>query len=442
MSNSILYFLAVVALGVTVFGLDAIMRRPWRGIYLVAGAEFAGMLVAPDFGVDFFGFRVSPRDAVLVILGAVVLTRFLRGVRPTRSVQFLVAVLALALWSIARGALEFSLAQAVNEGRTALYFLVVTLFAAGLPFDERSRRALVRAWVGFSVALVAVALARWAIVLGGLPGRGFWYTPEYGGLRVLWSDETLVLAQATLLLLPRIARGDAAPWEIRVCAATGAAVLVLQHRSVWAVLLTGALLVLWRCRRVLNRRLVAIAGTLGMALLAFTITTLDSSEVVEDVGRADAIHTGTFEWRVAGWRVLAASAGPQTPAEVVTGRPYGGGWERTLDDGVVTDAPPHNMYLELLLRLGVAGAGLLLVTGVRAARLLRRRPDDRGHFDTTALLALLASQAVYAIPYYLSMVQGLVLGTALAALASGGRAPEANAQDLPADPGAVVVRAR
>ncbi len=408
---------AAVGAAAVLAALDLLLRRPELGLaFLAVGEVMRGLVEGPP-GVVVSGILITINDLLVVLLLVVVVARLLRGYTPPARVAMLYGAGLLLLASIARGVPESGLPAAVNEARESLYLFGAALYGATLSSSRHSRGWLGRIVVGCALVLAAIAIVRWGLSQVGLMG-GWWYDPsQYAGLRVLRANEALIIAQGGLLALRRVLQeGTAARRAVTIGAVLGGCTLLLQHRSVWVVTTLGASWLVWQLRGRLDRRLVF--GVIGGAAVAIAlgVVLVDTSDLLEQASQADAAGTGTFNWRVDGWLVLLDSAGDDQIENAIIGAPYGQGWERTLSTGEHVNVAPHNNYLELLLRIGVLGLGLLLVPTVAAFRRLRRRPPTfiGEDLDDTVLTTLLLMMAAYALPYNLSPMQGLLLGWAVA----------------------------
>ena len=375
MSTAVILLAGALGAAVFMIWLDRMIENDRVGLYLVLG------VTAFDVFVDLprlepFGLAVDHLDVLLVVLIASLVARLLRGWRPSPLVGLVILVFALTSFSILRGSVLFGADAAINEARDQLYLFATILYASFLHADTVTREQVADAWLMLCKALVFVAAVRWVIVLTGLPLVGKWYSEDYWGLRTIFSGPTMTIAQGALILLPRILRGEATRSEFRWALTFLAAVVVLQHRSVYAVMLLGAAVMVWRHRSTLSRRFVmAMIGCSILAAGAF-VTVLDAGELAGQASSADASSTVTFEWRVAGWQVLLAESGPQGPEDALFGEPYGAGYERVLPTGGTVDVSPHNHYLEMLLRIGIVGILLVLIVGVGTWLTLRgARPE-------------------------------------------------------------------
>lgn len=415
MGLDVLVILAGMGL-LALFVLDLTLERqdvPW---IFVGGLALAREVADPLPSVDAGGIRINGEDMIFAVAMAVVVGWLFRGIALQAPQILLGLALAIAFLSIGRGALEHGLPAAVNEARETLYFLGAALLGSFAPVDAASRRRLMNGWLVLCWSIVALAVLRWLIVFSGLPFRGPWYEPEFAGLRVLASNGSLVLAMGFLMLMPRVLRGWSTTREFVSAIAFGATVVLLQHRSVWLALVLGTAFMGWEYRRDLSRRLVMGLGATVVVLGAVTISLLDVAALSDQASRADAASDTTWQWRVSGWADLLEESGPVGPVEYGLGAPYGSGWERSVSAGFDVDVPPHNFYLEMLLRIGIIGVVLVVLAGWQSARRLRAHEvdDDRGYLNAATLLTILTIQAVYSVPYNLGMEQGLLFGLAIA----------------------------
>lgn len=396
--------------------LDRTLLRQDLAWVLLGGAAFARELADPLPAVELGGIAVNTEDVIFALAMMVVLGWLLRGVA-LQAPQVLIALaLVLVLFSILRGTPFFGFPAAVNEARETLYFIGAALLGSFAAVDAAARRRLMRGWLLLSSMLCALTVLRWLIVLTGLPFRGFWYESEFGGLRVLASNGGVVIAVGFVMLLPRVLTGRALDSERLLAGGFAVVVLLLQHRSVWAVLCIGTALMVWEHRGQIDRRLVAGVGMVCVLLGVLAVTVLDTGDIARQASTADAASDRTWQWRVSGWTDLLETSGPAGPLEMAFGAPYGAGWERSVSAGFDVDVPPHNFYLEMLLRIGIVGLGLVVTAGVQSYRRLRAHdPDgDDGFLDAATLLTILMIQALYSVPYNLGMEQGLLFGLAIA----------------------------
>lgn len=403
---------------------EAAIRRTLWGIgSVVALATLEAAGVVPQ--VEVAGFRIEPHDGVAGLLGTAAVARLLRSRRLGGAQLLLLVWLGLIVLSVAEGMGVHGIGASVNESRKFLRFGAVALYVSTIVPTDALRDRIGLVWIRFGSALLVIAVLLWLGFFAGiaLPLVG---APE--DLRVIDSFRTLVVLQAFVLVAGGLSQARlgraAAPstlgddtWRRLTWFAPAAflAVVLLQHRTLWAALLLGVVLLVWRDPRVGRQLLVRVAG--GAALLgivAFLALGQGQETIVLDRLQGSATDVETFGWRVAGWQELIEDQAPGSFQEVVLGQPMGGGFARFLN-GIVVDVSPHNFYLETFLRLGVVG--VIVLVGLHlwvVGRLLRSRGG-------TALVRddVLAITLVLALLYYLTShadpEQAILLGLGIAA---------------------------
>jgi O-antigen ligase len=154
---------------------------------------------------------------------------------------------------------------------------------------------------------------------------------------------------------------------------------------------------------------LAVLTTFGVVIGAYyTVQTAVTSG--DPIAQAD--NTGSVAWRVEGWAVLI-SQWAKSSMNWFTGEPFGTGFLRVVEGSNVV-AGPHNFYVEMLLRTGIAGllalfaltAGLLIATW-------RKSMPDAGVFGSGVLAALLMMQLVWFVTWTPGIEQGIVTGIAI-----------------------------
>ena len=123
----------------------------------------------------------------------------------------------------------------------------------------------------------------------------------------------------------------------------------------------------------------------------------------------------TFTGRIEGWQELVGEWSRGDLAGYLIGSPFGSGYARVQQGGVVTWTP-HNYYLQTLLRTGVIGVfALIAVYGVGMYRLLWTESEPISHGPL--FFALLAMELAYFIPYPALFEQSIFSGVAFCVVA-------------------------
>jgi hypothetical protein len=391
----------------------------------VAALLVLGLLVIQEsslFSLSFDGgpVRVGAGDLLFVALLTAAMARLLRIERLGTAQRLLVTFGVLVVWALLRGVGQFGLPPAVNEARSFLLFTATVLYFSTV---EARRDLLDRVgtiWLGAAVLLSGLALLRWFAnavgVTGGIFGSG-------GSIRVLHSATTLIIAQGALIALPLLPEPRRRLSVRFLSPVLLAFVLVLQHRTVWVVTAAAVVYLLYRERKLATRALPALGlGVVVFAVLVFTVFG-DGEEAISEQLASSAQSTATFEWRLQGWSALVTESGPEGPAEVVTGQPFGGGWARTMPNGNVVAVSPHSFYVEPYMRVGAAGLIVLLMLYAIALRGTLNEWRARSSGGATSpepllrphvLHAALAAQLLYYVTYTPDAAQALLLGLGLA----------------------------
>lgn len=401
------------------------------GLVLVL-ATFFLEIVWVEFPGYWVGIYLYPTDLVFAFLALPAFLRLLFARDfPGRSAPWLLFGVLLAA-SFGVGLAQFG-KPAGTELRQFFYMWVSVLYFMSFPLDAARARITLRAWFVFAALLFLLALARWAAESAGLPIADTWRgTGAAAEYRVLPSGGTLFLLDALVLIVFLMTARTARRWMWVAVPALLATVFVMQHRSVWLTA-AGTFLALYlafpgQVRLKLVRPLVGAmivvvvigGGLVGYGKLDALMSSVTRSAVLATDSR------GTAGGRIYGWHQLLLQL---SPAEYVTGKPFGSGYERYDFPNVRWKATydPHNFYLQTLLRTGVPGLALLLATYLLTlTRLLR----DRGGIATPdlpprLLVVMLVSQLVFMVPYRLPYEQAIWLGLAISVAASLRRAAAA-----------------
>ncbi|MEU0217077.1 hypothetical protein ABZ281_19020 [Streptomyces sp. NPDC006265] len=381
------------------------------------------------------GFAVLPSDLLAACAVLVAVARLLQRGAPTRAeLLLLLAVMCLIAWSLQRGAGTFGLASAANDARVYFWqFFASALYVATAPLHADRARVVVRLWLVTAAAYAALSLAGWAntglhsvVDAATVGGQAY-------DARPVPARSALVLAQsAVLLLCPWGGNSSASARTVeygpggdrrgrkgrttdggrrRILPALLCLVLVvlLQHRTVWAIVIVMAVVGWALVPARAGQRLACAAA----ALLSLCVVTLVFAAGM--FGRVGSVLAGsfletqdensTFAWRVLGWQELLK--GPKTLVEWLLGSPFGSGYDRWVG-GVVISVSPHDYYLHVLLRLGVVG----LLTLLAVYLLVWRRLGSVGN-GTPALRLVVVSHLVLFVSYSPFPEQGVLLGLCL-----------------------------
>lgn len=410
----ILVMLAGVAT-VCVLAFDVLLRRPDVGFgFLVAITVLDAALRGDTLAFRVLGPTIFLSDVVTVLLLAAALTRCLRLRRWTLMDRLVVAILVLVCLSLLLGIAENGLEPAAREARRPLQFFGAAFYLGTAYFSEVTWSRVARLWLWGAVGMAAVTVVRWVSLMTGV-GIGVLATRYDAPIRVLSGYETFFLAAAFFVTID-VWRKDSAfasPLMRLSSAALFIMTLVLNRRTVWLTLLVGLALLVLRGKTFGRRGATLFIA--GVALCGAVIMMLPGGDFDDEEVAQSATDTGTLEWRIEGWRQLI-DTGPDSRTDWLFGLSYGNGWDRQLSEFRVQASSPHNFYLELMLRIGLVGAGLFMWLTARAMLDVQKAPARRDRLLSPEILfVLLAMQVVWFTTWQPGSEQGAIIGLAMVA---------------------------
>lgn len=411
-----LALLVVGGLGIAL--LELLLRRA----DVAAALVFVSVLLDAVFGnrmpalVLPGGVQVYVTDVVSgLILGAAML-RLLRRRDFDRYHRWLLLLGVLLLVSLVRGVAAFGMQASLADFRQYLFFGGVALYFASFPVSVRLYDRIGRIWLAMTIPMMLLVCLRWLAVFAGVdlgvPAS------KYGAdaaVRVIDGPFTFFLAHAFVLTIPAWTwmRRERDRWLRWVSVLLLLFCLVLNRRTVWLAIVVGVAVLMLRDRRLGRRALVLVA--LGGVLTAVAFVWLGGlQEGSEPVVRSGS---GNLSWRVQGWSDVV-TAWSRSPTDWAIGQPVGSGFTREIE-GTETNVHPHNFYIEVLIRTGVAGLVALIALTVGLLRAPWRTPArDAGLLGPGVIPALLAMQIIWFLTWVPGTEQGLVTGLAIAVAAA------------------------
>ena len=235
-----------------------------------------------------------------------------------------VALVCFLVWSFIlcfnfmTGVMDFSIQESTNGFRIYLYFISVGLYVATQPWRI--------VWAVIERAAPWMALVLILTALVGYSDGDF----SRGG-RPLSSGETLMLLQALIVMVFLFVEGRLMRRWYPVFLMAAPMVVLVQHRSVWLVLVLASVLVFYAVPRLRSVMLgFGIAALFVGAIAAFGFggdrVFLAFSASAEEAVSSDS----TFVWRVLGWHALLTSEHMDSMRKVLLGNSFGSGWARTI----------------------------------------------------------------------------------------------------------------
>lgn len=370
------------------------------------------------------GIKVSSDDLAFALLVAALVMRVLFFEFPRRQAVYglWLAIGAIFFISFGLGLSSFGTAAGV-EARPNFYFWMAGLYFASFSYPPETLKKLWRIvqWCAWLVA--AIIAYRWVGLKFGFVSA---HLVEFAGA----SSEFRVVGSNPTFFLGMMGAAYFAQWlkhsrRIALLAALVmlGLVLILQHRSVWVATFGALALVAWRQRAAVAAKAFPIIGmgVVMMGIMAAFVVLNPSNRLTETITRSAVSVTesqGTHTDRLEGWKVLLTDYAGYSPREWMLGKPYGTGYER-YSAGLLRTYSPHNFYIQLLLRLGAIGALLFIwVHFVLRNRVRRIAADSPGGTLLGVLLAILAANLLYYIPYQGFYLQGAFYGVLIGYLAT------------------------
>jgi hypothetical protein len=406
--------LVVAGLGIAL--LEVLIRRADVVAALVLGsvvvqAYFAG--TPPGLALPG-GVQVYVTDVVASLVGAAAVLRLLRQRRFNRYHRWLLLLSILLLVSLARGVSAFGAQPSLNDFRHYLFFAGVAIYFATVRPAAGLYDRIGRIWLVVSIPMMVLVSVRWLAVFAGIdlgvPAEKF---GADAAIRVIDGPFTFFLASAFVLTIPALVRGEQESWIRRISVPLMLFVLLLNRRTVWLAIVVGVAVLMLRDRRLGRRAMLLV--TLGALTAAVAFVWLGGLQ--EGSEPAVRSGSGSFTWRVEGWSTLV-DAWSRNSTDWAIGQPVGSGFTRVVEGSQWT-GHPHNFYIEIMIRTGVAGLLALIALTAGLLRTLWHTPTrDAGLLGPGVLPALVAMQLVWCLAWVPGIEQGIVTGIAIAVATS------------------------
>lgn len=370
------------------------------------------------------GLRVSTDDLAFVLLAAALVMRVLFFEFPRRQAVYGIwlAIGAVFFISFGLGLSSFGTTAGV-EARPNFYFWMAGLYFASFSYSPETLKKMWRItqWCAWLVA--AIVVYRWTgLKFGFVSARLVEFAGASSEFRVVGSNPTFFMGAMGVAYFALWLRHSRRAALFAALVMLGL-VLVLQHRSVWVATFGALMLVAWHQRAAVAAKAFPIIGmgAVMVGIMAILIALNPSNRLTETITRSAVSVTesqGTHTDRLEGWKVLLTDYVGYSPREWMLGKPYGTGYER-YSAGRLRTYSPHNFYIQLLLRLGAIGVLLFLwVHFVLRNRVRKIAADSPGGTLLSVLLAILAANLLYYIPYQGFYLQGAFYGVLIGYLAT------------------------
>lgn len=353
-------------------------------------------------------FSISPLDGLAALTAISSLAAlFLRKIKINRINQFFFVFGALLVFSLLRGMTLFGVELAVRYFRPYLYFYVAALSVIPLQLKPNFLKYLLSWWGWVAWFFVGLVFVRWFMVGFGIYQSPNWVAPGGMMTRVILAPPTFFLLQAVIFSWTIIIPPQALPLQKFIPYIMVPAIIILQHRTVWVVLVFILLSIFMLGR---DRRPVFLILSMSIGLVvAGAMLVLWGSPLLDSL-TGSAQNLRTFDWRVAGWLALLSPDRFQNIFDYVIGQPFGTGYTRYLFGSTnAIEVSPHNFYVQTFLCIGGAGLLILLMIYFDILKSLLKERRDYGRFSFALVLI---SQLLFFLTYSPSYEQGLLLGFA------------------------------
>ena len=443
-SLAVLPYLMAASLGLGLSALGVLCYSRFTAGMLVIGLTFVLETLYMSSGGLQLGIALYYTDLSMVFIATLAGLRWLlaRDV-PTRHWAWGLYVLVFVVnlgWGLASNG-----TAAGVQARPYFYAIAITSYMMTFRLTPREVQQLLLFMASASVCFLLLCVYRWTVyylpIAELLPEEGNYNID--GAMRVIRSNEALVVAQTLVVYLFVSGLGAAAHWMRALAPALLGTVIALQHRSVWVATLAGvmfSLLVAGSQQRSRARQLALLAATLTLTALPLLVSD-QLAGVASQVSRsaqAGAAGEGTAAERLDSWQQILRGWSNDGPVALAIGRKFGSDNSRWVHDQTTGGLrriayTAHNHYVQTLSSMGLLGlSGFLIAFAHAIAGLYRLVRQGIGPGVSEALLVLLLMQAVYYIPYSTDYFQHLLLGLALAYVASHQAAPRPGQPAAPA----------
>lgn len=307
--------------------------------------------------------------------------------------------------SAVRGLAAFDITTVGTEGRGLIGEVLALIYFTTIPHDRKIVKKVVIAQIVFSTALVLIACLHYAgFPIGGTVGVTNGQQVIEGGIdRGVPAGAAASIELSMLFAASWVVYRNHSRWLHWLIGVFVAAVVVLQHRTVWVmfvVTLAAAFLIDARITRYLSKIGGAVAILACIVLFSFIGLRTQLVGELQD----SATNTNTLQWRIEGWE--RSFSDDQSPLTVLIGFPIGSGYLR-LDSAAsgYIDAQPHNEIVNQYLRVGVFGTILLILFTVRPIYIYFREPDSGSLLYPTPASWVLVTIGVivFGFPYSYSL---------------------------------------
>lgn len=392
------------------------------GLWLV-GATSLLQTMTGNGPILNLGLALYPGDLMSLVLGLVAGVRLVSQSRSRNGPLAWWVFSATVLFSLGTGLLSFGTAAGV-QSRDYVHFVFVVSYLLSFEYDRQLVEHLCKVLATLAMALVLVTIYRWIVYYTPIPSLlppGGVYNID-GAMRVVWSSDALLMGLVLigLAFFGEVTQSFRKSWPLMLVLL--AMVLLLQHRSVWLAVLTGAMGPLVAGGRTSSAvKRLAVFAAIFMLIVAPVLLSERGAGLADQLGSrtSSALRAqGTASDRLQGWSAMLTKWSQAGPRSIAVGNSFGTPNTRYVisTEGELrkVDYFAHNMYVQTLFNTGLVGlAGFLGVLWFVLSRLRRASTDSQLATESRMLFVFALMIAVYLIPYGVHYIQGLVIGAAI-----------------------------
>lgn len=342
-------------------------------------------------------------SALFISLAIARITFFSKKINKNVILVILLGVLLFVSWL--RGTFLFNLETSTNMMRTYLYFYSALFYMVTVDYSLEVFQKFSFCMVIICSILIAIVVVRWILVKMGALSSPNWTAPNGDMIRVISSAATFLLLQTQVLIYYTHSQRNNKVFTILGSSIIIAAIIFLQHRTVWVVLLVTIFIMIVLQSKV--KLIVFLGAMFAIVSIALYLSwTYFSTDVLSNT----AFDLQTANWRILGWQELLDPERFQTPLDYFIGQPFGTSYSRYILNSIYeTTVSPHNFYIQTFLNIG--GIGLLVLLSLYAS-VLKILWNFRSDRNCHLFILLLSTQLVFFLTYAPNFEQGLIFGLA------------------------------
>jgi hypothetical protein len=349
--------------------------------------------------------HLDPSDVISIGLIAAGLIRFSRTMGSPGLFRILGFVfIAIFAFNLVRGMFLFGIFSASNEARSYVGELLSLLYFATIPTDTLTIKKFTRAYLIFGLILVCTAILHYVgLNIGSSYNDLLVSSGDAEKNRALPSAAAEAIAICFLLSIGWLTYRQSSRFFRYLPAVFGGMVVILQHRTVWVVLIVCAASLPFIDRKMVKRLIpvAVLTGFIAFCLASWVYGT-NSTSTASDQFEDSSTNLGTWGWRLEAWDSLVFDE-DQTLLSAFVGTPIGAPMlHYDAGQGIYEQLPPHSEYVSLYLRFGIVGLALFLIFLVRPIVLLRTeklRQQDSLFPSASTWCVVVIAVAVYGVTY-------------------------------------------